>query len=151
MRLTLSLKKPSKIPLVGLQNRRWSGCKENDFDFWYMEARTLFKTEAFISLFSKLKQLRLNLTALQKKEVREDEMWTKKNGGVSWGTPGPEGICCHVSMQVYLQHSIIIGNLDNNDLYQIRSMRFQCWNRLCFVSNWPPEHEKEPLIDSDWQ
>jgi len=48
-----------------------------------MEARTLFKTEAFISLFSKLKQLRLNLTALQKKEVREDEMWTKKNGGVS--------------------------------------------------------------------
>jgi len=42
-------------------------------------------------LFSKLKQHRLKLTALQKKEAGEDKMWTEKNGGVFWGTPGPEG------------------------------------------------------------
>jgi len=41
-------------------------------------------------LCSKLKQHRLNLTALQKKEAGEDEMWTEKNGGVFWWTPGPE-------------------------------------------------------------
>jgi hypothetical protein len=61
------IEKPSMIPPMGLQNRRRSGCKEKDFDFWYMEAWTLFKTVEFISLFSKLKQQRLNLTALEKK------------------------------------------------------------------------------------
>jgi len=58
---------------MGLQNRRRSGCEEKDFDFWYMEAWTLFKTETFLSLFYKLKQHRLNLTALQNKEAGEDE------------------------------------------------------------------------------
>ena len=45
--------KPSKMPLMGLQNMRRSGCKENDFNFWHMETRALFKTEALISFFSK--------------------------------------------------------------------------------------------------
>jgi hypothetical protein len=49
-------------------------------------------------------------------------MWTEKNWSVFKGTPGPKGavapyldawIFCHVSMQVYLQHSIIIENLDS--------------------------------------
>jgi hypothetical protein len=75
------IEKPPKMLLMGLQNRIRSGCKEKGFDFWHTESRTLFTTEALKSVFSKLKQHRLSLTTLWKKEAGEDELWTEKDGG----------------------------------------------------------------------
>lgn len=43
------------MPLMGMKNRRRSGCKEKDFDFWRMEDRTLFTNEELTSVFFKLK------------------------------------------------------------------------------------------------
>jgi hypothetical protein len=46
-----------------------------------VDVRILFKTAEFISLLSQLKQHRLSITALQKKEVRGEELETEKIGG----------------------------------------------------------------------
>jgi exonuclease III len=59
------VEKTSKMPRMGLMNKRRLDYKEKEPIFGTWNVRTLFKTGALLSLLSQLKEYRLVITALQ--------------------------------------------------------------------------------------